>query len=159
LPTSTAWLLADIAEAKGKQELYTRQSPQILKALRDTAIIQSVASSNRIEGVTVDRDRLRLIGLGQVRRMADPRRNHGLALAGNQTPVLLGVAETLHVVEGPAASQQRAHGDHQSVDLLVALVRSTRRTGKSLKCSTRLKEGGCCLPPYLGIVLILACKN
>ena len=30
-----------IAEAKGKQELYTRQSPQFLKALRDTAIIQS----------------------------------------------------------------------------------------------------------------------
>jgi len=67
LPTSTAWLLADIAEAKGKQELYTRQSPQILKALRDTAIIQSAESSNRIEGVTVDRDRLRPLVLGHAR--------------------------------------------------------------------------------------------
>ena len=27
---STAWLLNDLAEAKGKQELYTRQSPQVL---------------------------------------------------------------------------------------------------------------------------------
>jgi Fic family protein len=67
LPTSTTWLLTDIAEAKGKQELYTRQSPQILKALRDTAIIQSAESSNRIEGVTVDRDRLRPLVLGNAR--------------------------------------------------------------------------------------------
>jgi Fic family protein len=67
LPTSTTWLLTDIAEAKGKQELYARQSPQILKALRDTAIIQSAESSNRIEGVTVDRDRLRPLILGNAR--------------------------------------------------------------------------------------------
>jgi Fic family protein len=67
LPTSTAWLIADIAEAKGKQELYTRQSPQVLKALRDTAIVQSAESSNRIEGVTVDRDRLRPLVLGHAR--------------------------------------------------------------------------------------------
>ena len=67
VPTSTVWLLADIAEAKGKQELYTRQSPQILKVLRDTAIIQSAESSNRIEGVTVDRDRLKPLVLGNAR--------------------------------------------------------------------------------------------
>ena len=67
LPMSTVWLLNDIAEAKGKQELYTRQSPQILKAMRDTAIIQSSESSNRIEGVTVDRDRLKPLVLGNAR--------------------------------------------------------------------------------------------
>lgn len=27
LPMSTAWLLNDVAEAKGKQELFIRQSP------------------------------------------------------------------------------------------------------------------------------------
>ena len=27
LPASTTWLLTDITEAKGRQELYTRQSP------------------------------------------------------------------------------------------------------------------------------------
>ena len=31
LPLSTVWLMSDIAEAKGRQELYTKQSPQILK--------------------------------------------------------------------------------------------------------------------------------
>jgi Fic family protein len=59
VPMSTNWLLNDLAEAKGKQELYTRQAPQLLKALRETALVQSVESSNRIEGVTVAADRLR----------------------------------------------------------------------------------------------------
>src|SRR5262245_8475359 len=58
LPTSTAWLLNDIAESKGRQDLYTKQSPQILQALREAALLQSVESSNRIEGVTVAPDRL-----------------------------------------------------------------------------------------------------
>jgi len=64
---STAWLLNDIAEAKGRQELYTRQSPQVLKALREMALIQSAESSNRIEGVTVAADRLRPLVLGNTK--------------------------------------------------------------------------------------------
>ena len=55
IPTSTAWLLADLGEAKGKQELFTRQSPQRLKTLREYAMIESAVSSNRIEGIQVDR--------------------------------------------------------------------------------------------------------
>jgi Fic family protein len=58
LPLSTVWLMTDVAEARGRQDLYTRQAPQLLKALRDTALIQSVESSNRIEGVTVAPGRL-----------------------------------------------------------------------------------------------------
>ena len=65
MPMSTAWLLNDIAEYKGKQELFSRQSPQILKALRDSATIQSAESSNRIEGVTVGHDRLHALVLGR----------------------------------------------------------------------------------------------
>jgi len=67
LPTSTAWLLSDIAEGKGRQELFTRQSPQILQALKDTALLQSVESSNRIEGVTVEPDRLRPLVIGNAK--------------------------------------------------------------------------------------------
>jgi Fic family protein len=67
VPMSTAWLLNDIAEAKGKQELYTRQAPQVLKALREMALIQSTESSNRIEGVTVAADRLRPLVLGNTK--------------------------------------------------------------------------------------------
>lgn len=58
LPLSSVWLLTDIAEAKGRQELYSKQSPQLLRILRETALIQSVESSNRIEGVTVSPERL-----------------------------------------------------------------------------------------------------
>ena len=67
IPLSTVWLLNDIAESKGRQELFTRQSPQALKALRDTAVIQSTESSNRIEGVTVAPDRLYPLVLGKAK--------------------------------------------------------------------------------------------
>lgn len=56
---STAWYLNDLGEFRGKQELYTRQSPQRLKALRESALIESAVSSNRIEGVNIDPQRLR----------------------------------------------------------------------------------------------------
>ena len=58
IPTRTSWYLADLAEAKGKQELFTRQSPQKLKVLREHALIESAVSSNRIEGVEVDQSRI-----------------------------------------------------------------------------------------------------
>ena len=58
LPLSTVWLMSDIAEAKGRQELYTKQAPQMLKALREMAMVESVESSNRIEGVTVANQQL-----------------------------------------------------------------------------------------------------
>jgi Fic family protein len=67
LPTGTVWLISDIAEAKGRQHLYTKQAPQLLKALREMALIQSVESSNRIEGVTVAPDRLIPLVVGNVK--------------------------------------------------------------------------------------------
>lgn len=59
IPASTSWYLADLSEFRGKQELYTRQSPQRLKALREHAMIESAVSSNRIEGVSVEPSRVR----------------------------------------------------------------------------------------------------
>ena len=55
LPMGAVWLLTSISEYKGKQDLYTRQSPQVLKTLLEIALIESAESSNRIEGVTVDK--------------------------------------------------------------------------------------------------------
>ena len=65
IPTATAWLLADLAESRGRQEFYTRQSPQKLRALREHALIESAISSNRIEGVEIDRARIRPVILGR----------------------------------------------------------------------------------------------
>lgn len=58
---ATVWLLADLGEFRGKQELYTRQSPQRLKALREHAIIESAVSSNRIEGVSIQASRVKQV--------------------------------------------------------------------------------------------------
>ena len=50
-----------IGEYRGRQALYREQFPQILDTLRRLAMIQSTESSNRIEGVTVEPDRLEAI--------------------------------------------------------------------------------------------------
>jgi Fic family protein len=67
IPTATAWHVADLSEALGKQELFTRQSPQKLKALQEHALIESAISSNRIEGVEVDQKRVATIIFGRSR--------------------------------------------------------------------------------------------
>ena len=65
LPTRTTWYLTDLAEARGKQELFTRQSPQKLQVLREHALIESAVSSNRIEGVEVDQSRVATLIFGK----------------------------------------------------------------------------------------------
>ncbi len=65
IPTATSWYLADLGVAQGRQELFTRQSPQKLKVLREHALIESAVSSNRIEGVTVDQARVGTILFGR----------------------------------------------------------------------------------------------
>lgn len=65
IPATTSWYLADLGEARGKQDLFTKQSPQKLKVLRESAMIESAVSSNRIEGVTVDQARIGTIIFGK----------------------------------------------------------------------------------------------
>jgi Fic family protein len=65
IPTAATWHLTDLAEARGKQELFTRQSPQRLKVLREHAMIESAISSNRIEGVEIDAARVKTVVFGR----------------------------------------------------------------------------------------------
>src|SRR5574341_1951738 len=65
IPATTSWYLSDLGEARGKQELFTKQSPQRLKVLREHALIESAVSSNRIEGVEVDQSRIKAVLLGK----------------------------------------------------------------------------------------------
>ncbi len=65
IPATTSWYLADLGEARGKQELFTRQSPQRLKVLREHALIESAVSSNRIEGVMIEPARVATVVLGK----------------------------------------------------------------------------------------------
>jgi hypothetical protein len=48
-----------VGEYRGKQALFKQQSPQVLEALRENAVIQSTESSNRIEGVVAPLERIR----------------------------------------------------------------------------------------------------
>ena len=65
IPLATAWYLSDLGEARGKQELFTRQSPQRLKTLREHALIESAVASNRIEGVEINHARVGTVVFGQ----------------------------------------------------------------------------------------------
>lgn len=65
IPATTGWYLADLGEARGKQELYTHQSPQKLKVLREHALIESAVSSNRIEGVEIAPARINPVLFGK----------------------------------------------------------------------------------------------
>lgn len=65
VPLATAWMLEELGQAVGRQELFTRQSPQKLKVLREHALIESAVSSNRIEGVEVDAKRVGTLVFGK----------------------------------------------------------------------------------------------
>jgi Fic family protein len=78
VPLATAWLLGECMQARGKQEMWMHQRPEVLQALRQQAVVQSVESSNRIEGVAVAADRLRPVVLGKAR----PRDRSEEELAG-----------------------------------------------------------------------------
>ncbi len=64
VPPAIAWYLADLGENRGRQELYTRQSPQRLRSLREHAMIESAVSSNRIEGIEADNSRIGTLVFG-----------------------------------------------------------------------------------------------
>jgi Fic family protein len=78
IPVGTGWLLGACMEARGKQDLWIRQKPEVLDVLREQAVIQSAESSNRIEGVTVAASRLRPLVIGKAR----PRDRSEEELAG-----------------------------------------------------------------------------
>lgn len=102
LPLSSVWLLTDIAEAKGRQDLYSRQAPQLLEALRETALVQSVESSNRIEGVTVAQERLRPLVLKDAR----PRDRSEEEIQGYRRALELIHAEALNLAITPELLQR-----------------------------------------------------
>ena len=51
-------MVRTLGEYKGRQDLYHEQSPQVLETLKKSAMVESVESSNRIEGVVMEAKRL-----------------------------------------------------------------------------------------------------
>jgi hypothetical protein len=70
-PISHSLLMAmrSLGEFRGRQVLYSEQSPEVLETLRQVAMVQSTESSNRIKGITVAVDRIEAL----VRKKVTPR--------------------------------------------------------------------------------------
>lgn len=94
-----------LGEYKGRQELFSRQSPQVLRTLREAAVIESTEASNRIEGVVAPRDRVRALVAGR----AQPANRSEQEIAGYRD-----VLNTIH-----------AH--HAAMDLTPNLVLQLHR--------------------------------
>ncbi len=121
VPPSAVWYLSDIAESRGKQELFTRQSPQLLKTLREHALIESAVSSNRLEGVTVDRSRVATVVFGQsLLRDRDEEEVRGyrdaLKLIHEQGKGLSVTEDTIIKLHGLAKSGSGAAGRYKDKD-------------------------------------------
>ena len=67
-----------LGEYKGKQELFAIQVPQVLRTLREAALIHSTEASNRIEGVVASPARIRAI----VERRSEPQNRSEQEIAG-----------------------------------------------------------------------------
>jgi Fic family protein len=67
-----------LGEHKGKEQLFTRQSPQVLDILRRAAVIESTRSSNRIEGIVASDERVEAL----VEGASAPRNRSEQEIAG-----------------------------------------------------------------------------
>ncbi|MGH9386358.1 MAG: Fic family protein [Vicinamibacterales bacterium] len=104
VPASVAWTLEEVGTSRGRQELFAKQSLQILKRLRESAIVESAVSSNRIEGVEVDPSRVATVVFGsRVLRDRDEEEVRGYRQA------LRRVHETAETIEISEASIQELH--------------------------------------------------
>ena len=136
LPVSTSWLLADCMEFRGKQDLWSQSRPEVLEALRRRAIVQSIESSNRIEGVTVSPERLAPLALGN----AKPRDRSEEEISGyrralewifsrkSAVPIDLRTILHLHAVSqsGAGDAGKLKTRDHEIIEILPGGERHVR---------------------------------
>lgn len=138
-------------EARGKQDLWIRQKPEVLDVLRELAIIQSVESSNRIEGVTVPADRLRPLVIGR----AKPRDRSEEEVAGYRAalnwvfsrkrgvPIAPDVLKRLHALAQGGSSGDAGEWkkrDNEIIEVLPNGERSVRFVPTSAKDTPKAVE-------------------
>lgn len=78
LNTADGSTLKALGECRGRQELFRRQTPELLSALRDVAVVESTESSNRIEGVVAPHHRVEALVL----KATTPRNRSEQEIAG-----------------------------------------------------------------------------
>ena len=85
--------LKTIGEYKGKQALFFHQTPEILKSLKQVAIIESSESSNRLEGITAPHKRIE----GIIERKTEPKNRSEQEIAGYRDALNLIHESSLHM--------------------------------------------------------------
>ena len=70
--------LKTLGEFKGRQELYFKQSTEVLETLRHVAMVESTESSNRIEGITASHKHIE----GIVLKNSQPKSRSEREIAG-----------------------------------------------------------------------------
>jgi Fic family protein len=80
-------MMRAIGEFKGKQELFEQRSPELLETMRRVATIQSIESSNRIEGIVTTASRIHKL----VEHKTTPQNRSEQEIAGYRD-----VLETIH---------------------------------------------------------------
>ncbi len=78
IDTEVMNLISKIHEYKGKQELYLTTQPQTLEKLQAISIIQSIDSSNRLEGISTSDKRIKEI----VEKKSEPKNRDESEIAG-----------------------------------------------------------------------------
>jgi len=105
VPPGLVQIIRLLGEYKGKEALYLQQTPQVLEALRESAVIQSTESSNRLEGVTASPSRIRQL----VEEKPTPTNRSEQEIAGYRD-----VLATIHV-------------NHEHMPMSTGLVRQLHR--------------------------------
>ncbi len=85
LGSSHAASLRAIGECKGRQQTYVHQSPEALELMRKLATIESIESSNRLEGIVAERPRIE----GMALRSARPKGKTEQEIAGYRDALAL----------------------------------------------------------------------
>ena len=106
-----------MGEARGRQEIYTRQAPQKLKILREHALIESAVSSNRIEGVTVEQRSIKAVVPGKE------------LLHDRNEEEVRGYRRALHLILTLASLEQKCA--HASRDMVRRVLRDLQKAGKA----------------------------
>ncbi|MFQ5906732.1 MAG: Fic family protein, partial [bacterium] len=100
-------LLQTLSEFKGRQELFRRQTPQVLESLPQVAIIESTESSNRIEGVTVAPERFKELML----RPAKPKDRSEAEILGYRS-----ILSQIHTTpDGFSINEETIRGFHRRI--------------------------------------------
>lgn len=116
-PSALVTSIRQLGEFKGKGELFTRQTPQILEQLLRHAKIESVEASNRIEGVTAPVERVVAI----VNRNEAPHGRSEAEIAGYRD-----VLNTIHASH-PAVAVTMRVATPREAPFTPALVRQFHR--------------------------------